>query len=166
MIEAFLWGALGASALLAGALLAYVTTPSQRFIAVIMALGSGVLFGSVAFELVDDALEEASPAAVGLVALAGALTFTAGNWWLQRRGGGDRKSATGDQADGSPQAIVLGSMLDGVPESFVLGLTVLQGAVSIPLFAGIVLSNFPEGLASSAGLRIAGWSRRRVVLMW
>ena len=166
MLEAFLWGALGASALLAGALLAYVTTPSRRFIAVIMALGSGVLFGSVAFELVEDALEEASPAAVGLVALAGALTFTAGNWWLQRRGGGDRKSATGDQADGSPLAIVFGSVLDGVPESFVLGLTVLQGSVSVPLFAGIVLSNFPEGLSSSAGLRIAGWARRRVLLMW
>ena len=79
LLQAFLWGALGASALLAGALLAYVTTPSRRFIAVIMALGSGVLFGSVSFELVENALEKASPATVGLVTLADALTFTTNN---------------------------------------------------------------------------------------
>jgi zinc transporter, ZIP family len=69
-------------------------------------------------------------------------------------------------AEGSPLAIVLGSVLDGVPESFVLGLTVLQGQVSIALFAGIVLSNLPEGLSSSSGLRVAGWLRRRVIIMW
>jgi len=34
MIEAFFWGALGASALLVGALIAYVVTPSPRIIAV------------------------------------------------------------------------------------------------------------------------------------
>jgi ZIP family zinc transporter len=30
----------------------------------------------------------------------------------------------------------------------------------------VLLSNLPEGLSSSAGLRIAGWPRRRVVTMW
>ncbi|MGH9215468.1 MAG: ZIP family zinc transporter, partial [Acidimicrobiales bacterium] len=55
---------------------------------------------------------------------------------------------------------------DGVPESFVLGLTVLQGGVSVALLVGVVLSNLPEGLSSSSGLRIAGWPRARVVRMW
>ena len=63
-------------------------------------------------------------------------------------------------------AIVLGSVIDGIPESFVLGLTVLLGEVSIPLLAGIVLSNFPEGISSSSGLRKAGWPAGRVVRMW
>ena len=40
--------------------------------------------------------------------------------------------------------VLLGSILDGIPESFVLGLTVLQGAVSLPLLAGISLSNSPR----------------------
>jgi ZIP family zinc transporter len=62
--------------------------------------------------------------------------------------------------------IVFGSVLDGIPESFVLGLTVLQGAVSLPLLAGIALSNLPEGMASSSGLKAAGWAPRRVYLMW
>jgi ZIP family zinc transporter len=166
MIEAFLWGALGASALLVGALLAYVTTPSAKVIAVIMALGAGLLIGSVAFELVDEALETTEVAQVGLYTLVGAAVFTLGNRYLDRRGAGDRKDAGGDQASGSPLAIVFGSVLDGVPESFVLGLTVLQGQVSVALLVGIMLSNLPEGLASSSGLRIAGWTRSRVVKMW
>jgi ZIP family zinc transporter len=29
-----------------------------------------------------------------------------------------------------------------------------------------MLSNLPEGLSSSSGLRIAGWTRGRVVKMW
>jgi ZIP family zinc transporter len=166
MIEAFLWGALGASALLVGALIAYVATPSPRIIAIVMALGAGLLIGSISFELIDEALKTRDVAEVGLFTLVGAATFTAGNWWLDRQGGGDRKDSEGAQASGSPLAIVFGSVLDGIPESFVLGLTVLQGSVSVALLIGIMLSNLPEGLSSASGLRIAGWPRGRVVRMW
>ncbi len=166
VFAAFGWGALGASALLVGALIAYVTTPSRQVLAIIMALGTGVLIGSVAFELIDDAILHADVALVGLLTLVGALTFTAGNWWIARSGGGDRKDSAGAQESGSGLAIVFGSVLDGIPESFVLGLTVLQGQVSIALLAGIILSNLPEGMSSSAGLRVAGWARVRVVKMW
>jgi len=166
MAEAFGWGALGASALLIGALIAYQLVPSRVVIAVVMALGSGLLIGSVSFELIEDALETSTVAWVAPFLLVGAAVFTLGDWLLTRRGGGERKDATGAQADGSPLAIVLGSVLDGIPESFVLGLTVLQGGVSVSLLAGVVLSNLPEGMASSSGLKAAGWPRRRVVLMW
>ena len=166
MFAAFAWGALGASALLVGALIAYVRPPSREVLAIIMALGTGVLIGSVSFELIDDAIEHADVAVVGALTLVGALTFTAGNWWINRSGGGGRKDSDGSQQDGSAMAIVFGSVLDGIPESFVLGLTVLQGQVSVALFAGIVLSNLPEGMSSSAGLRLAGWTRASVVRMW
>ena len=166
MAEAFGWGALGAAALLAGALIAYLLAPSRRVIAVVMALGTGLLIGSVSFELVDDALEHQAVGWVALLVLVGAVVFTVGDWLLDRRGGDQRKDATGAQADGSPLAIVLGSVLDGIPESFVLGLTVLQGGVSLSLLAGIALSNLPEGMSSSSGLKAAGWPRDRVLLMW
>lgn len=166
MALAFLWGAVGGAALLVGALVAYAGAPSRRFIAVVMALGAGLLIGSVAFELVDEAVKTASVGQVGLFTLLGAGAFTAGDWWLSRRGGGERKDAGGAQASGAPLAIVFGSVLDGVPESFVLGLTVLEGNVSVALLAGVVLSNFPEGLSSSSGLRAAGWTRARVLRMW
>ena len=166
MAEAFGWGALGASALLIGALIAYLFSPSRRVIAVVMALGTGLLIGSVSFELVDEALKTQTVAWVALLVLVGAAVFTLGDWLLTRRGGGERKDPEGAQAEGSPMAIVLGSVLDGIPESFVLGLTVLQGGVSVSLLAGVLLSNLPEGMATSSGLKAAGWPRGRVVLMW
>jgi ZIP family zinc transporter len=166
MGEAFLWGAIAASSLLVGAVVAYIASPSRRFIAAVMALGGGLLIGSVAFELIDEALETAEVGRVGAFMLIGAATFTLGNWILDRRGGGDRKDPNGDQEDGSPLAIVFGSILDGIPESFVLGLTVLNGGVSVGLLAGVLLSNLPEGMSSSAGLRVAGWPRGRVLGMW
>src|SRR4029453_9214249 len=67
-----------------------------------MALGTGLLIGSVSFELVDDALEHQAVAWVALMVLCGAAVFTVGNWLLDRRGGGDRKDADGAQAKGSP----------------------------------------------------------------
>ena len=166
MWEAFFWGAVGASALLFAALFAYATAPGPKLIAIIMALGAGLLIGSVAFELVGEAQKTADVWRVGVFTLVGAATFTLGDWWLARRGAGDRKDASGDQASGSALAIVFGSVLDAIPESFVLGLTVLQGEVSVALLAAVILSNIPEGLASSSGLRIAGWPRSRVVVMW
>ena len=166
MGEAFFWGAVGASALLVGALIAYQFKPSRKVIAVVMALGSGVLIGSVAFELIDDALEHQDVFGVAMLTLVGAGVFAAGNYVIDRRGGADRKDPTGKQSDGRPLAIVLGSVLDGIPESFVLGLTVIQGGMSASLLAGIVLSNLPEGMASSSGLDAAGWPKRRVVVMW
>ncbi len=166
MAEAFGWGALGASALLIGALIAYLLSPTRGVIAVVMALGTGLLIGSVSFELIDEALKYQAVAWVAAMVLGGAAVFTVGDWLLERRGGGDRKDATGAQADGSPLAIVLGSVLDGIPESFVLGLTVLQGGVSVSLLAAVALSNLPEGMSSSSGLRQAGWPRNQVVAMW
>jgi ZIP family zinc transporter len=131
-----------------------------------MALGAGLLIGSVAFELIDEALKIAEVGWVGVYMLIGAATFTLGNWYLDQKGAGDRKDSGGDQADGSPIAIVFGSVLDGIPESFVLGLTVLEGGVSVGLLLGVLLSNLPEGMSSSAGMRIAGWPRSRVFGMW
>jgi zinc transporter, ZIP family len=159
-------GALSASALLVGALIAYHLTPGRGAIALVMALGAGLLIGSVSFELVDEALQTRTVAAVGLFVLVGAATFTVGDWLLGRAGGGERKDSGGAQAEGSALAIVLGSVLDGIPESFVLGLTVLEGGVSVSLLAAIVLSNLPEGMSSSSGLRAAHWPERRVLLLW
>ncbi|GIM89588.1 hypothetical protein [Paractinoplanes toevensis] len=110
MVEAFLWGAVSASALLAGAIVAYQLRPGRRLIASAMAFGTGLLLGSVSFELIDEALNTRTVAAVSLLVLIGAGVFAVGDWLLSRRGAGD-----GAQAAGSPLAIVLGSVLDGIP---------------------------------------------------
>lgn len=82
---------------------------------------------------------------------------------------------------GAPLAIWLGILLDGIPESFVIGaglLTLFQAhegqagsigfaqVVPYTLIAGLFLSNFPEALASSANMRLQGFSKQRVFLLW
>jgi ZIP family zinc transporter len=47
--------------------------------------------------------------------------------------------------------------MDGIPESIVIGLSLLKGgAVSYVAVIAIYLSNIPEGLSSSAGMKKAG----------
>jgi ZIP family zinc transporter len=146
MGEAFFWGLFGAAFLLVGAWLAYQFDLGRRVTAVVMALGSGVLIGSVVYELIDEALKTRSVGWVGGFLLLGAVTFAFGDWLINRSGGSERKDPTGQQVSGSPLAIVMGSVLDGIPESFVLGLTLLQSSLSQPLQAGKTHSKLPQAL--------------------
>jgi ZIP family zinc transporter len=58
-------------------------------------------------------------------------------------------------------------LLDGIPESIVLGVSLLGGGgVSVPVFAAVFLSNFPEGLSSAAGMKNAGRSKAYVFGLW
>jgi len=166
MLEAFLWGAAASGTLLLGAVIAYLATPGPRLNAVIMASGAGLLLGSVSYDLIEEALKSSSLLLVATTFFLGSFTFIVGDRILDRMGAAQRKNTKGAQADGSSKAIVMGSVLDGIPESFVLGLTVLQGGVSLPLLFSVAFSNLPEGMASSSGLRIAGWPVKRVMLMW
>lgn len=67
---------------------------------------------------------------------------------------------------GAPMAIWLGALLDGIPESLVLGASMLHASVSTSLVAGIFLSNFPEALSSSAGMRQQHYTQGRILWMW
>lgn len=63
-------------------------------------------------------------------------------------------------------AIWLGILLDGIPESLVIGANILHGKVSLALVAGVFISNFPEALSSSVGMRRQGMRWSRVFWMW
>lgn len=67
---------------------------------------------------------------------------------------------------GAPMAIWLGALLDGIPESLVLGASMLHASVSTSLIAGIFLSNFPEALSSSAGMREQRHPFAKILWMW
>ena len=58
MIEAAFWGGLGASALLLGSLLAFLVDIPKRVQGLILAFGAGTLIGAVAYELVEEAIDE------------------------------------------------------------------------------------------------------------
>ena len=168
MAEAFFWGAIAASSLLLGGVMAIWLPIGSRTLGLIMAFGSGVLISAVAYELVEEAFATShgdKKVAFGLV--AGAVVFFLGDAWIDHRGGDQRKGVEGKASAGSGPAIVLGIVLDGIPESIVLGLTVLEaGAVSAALLVAVFLSNLPEAIAATAGLAQSGWQRSRLLGLW
>lgn len=63
--------------------------------------------------------------------------------------------------------IWLGNLLDSIPESIVLGAGVTAtGGLSLPLFAGILLDNFPEAMSGSRVMHTAGMTKSRIIWMW
>jgi zinc transporter, ZIP family len=167
MAEAFFWGMLGSVSLILGAVVVAVNMPSARMLGLIMGFGSGVLISAVAFELV----EEAATVAKGLGATTigffiGMGVFLLGDQAISTMGYRDRKKMNAVHS-ASGLAIVLGIVLDGVPESAVLGLTVLEsGTVGVAVLAAVFLSNLPESIAATSGLRSSGWSWGSVYALW
>jgi zinc transporter, ZIP family len=167
MAEAFFWGMLGSVSLVLGAVVVAVNMPSARMLGLIMGFGSGVLISAVAFELV----EEAATVAKGLGATTigffiGMGVFLLGDQAISTMGYRDRKKMNAVHS-ASGLAIVLGIVLDGVPESAVLGLTVLEsGTVGVAVLAAVFLSNLPESIAATSGLRSSGWSWGSVYGLW
>lgn len=134
--------------------------------AVVMALGAGVLVSSVAFELMDEAYEAGGLDAAAPGLLLGAAVFYLADREVNRRGG-ERRKNSGDRQGGSATAIAIGALLDGVPESAAIGISMIEGGgVGIALVAAVFLSNVPEGLSSAAGMRSAGRSPAYVLGLW
>lgn len=67
---------------------------------------------------------------------------------------------------GAALAIWLGILLDGIPESLVLGTIQARDSISLSLIAGLFISNYPESLSSSIGMKHQGLGFGRVLLMW
>jgi zinc transporter, ZIP family len=163
----FAWGAIAASSLLIGGLIALWFKISIRWIGLIMGFGSGVLISAVAFELIEESFELAGGGGrVVFGLLAGCLVFFIGNELVSRMGGEDRKDPTGANASGNGLSIVLGSVLDGVPESMVIGLTLVQGgSIGVAYISAVFLSNLPEGISATQALS-GSWSRGKIVGLW
>ncbi|OFX21109.1 MAG: hypothetical protein A2041_05775 [Bacteroidetes bacterium GWA2_31_9b] len=80
----------------------------------------------------------------------------------------------------APLSIWLGIFLDGIPESFVIGagfLIILSSKVSLgsvsftdvvpyTLIAGLFLSNLPEAMSSSIGMKKMGWKPFKILTLW
>jgi ZIP family zinc transporter len=171
-LQAAFWGFVSGSALLLGAAAGYYSNLPRRLVAGIMAFGAGVLISALSFELMDEAYRRGGFDSTSIGFLGGAAAYTAANWYLTSRGAKDRKRSGDEQPKennqpGSGLAIAVGALLDGIPESMAIGLSLLTGpGVSFVAVIAIFLSNIPEGLSSSAGMRRAGRSAKYVFGLW
>jgi ZIP family zinc transporter len=195
VLEAAWWGCVGGASLLLGAVLGLVLTVSHRTIGLVMAFGAGVLISAAAFELTEEAYRSAGAVAAFLGLFAGAVTYFAGDWLIDRRGGHRRKSpvhggvrhpgvgrAPTVGAGGAPTvgagsaptvaassglALVLGALLDGIPESAAVGISLLgSGGVGVAMVAAVVISNIPESLSATTGLKASGRSTAWILGLW
>jgi zinc transporter, ZIP family len=167
VIEAALWSLVASSSLLVGAAVALRFDLSQRAIGLVMGFGAGVLIAALSVDLAASAFERANGLVLALGLAAGGTVFFVGDLLLDRYGAGERKRSGGEQAQGGPLAIVLGIVLDGIPESAAIGVALVEGeGIGIAFVVAVFLSNLPESLSATSGLRKAGRSPGWILGLW
>ena len=166
MWNAALWGAISGSAVLLGALAALFLPVKKRIIGDIMAFGTGILIGAASYELLGDSIHNGGLKATVTGFTLGAVIFTILNYFVSKKGADQRKRST-QKAKGTGLAIFIGTVMDAIPESIMVGASLLEKqSVSWLLVAAIFLSNIPEGLSSTVGLKNSGYKKRKIFLLW
>ena len=184
MGESLLFGAIGSSALILGALAGGRGQLPKRVLAAMLAFAAGALITALAFELFEDSYEQGGiwRAAIGL--LIGAVVFTLISHQLDRWAEGHREEDHGSEKldqdaaarEASPSdasvsgsagwALLAAVTLDGVPENVAMGVSLGEGTGGLALLAAIFASNFPEALVGSASMRAQGRSQSFIVGVW
>lgn len=168
-LEAGFWGFVASSALLIGALLGWFIRFSAKTVAYVMAFGSGILVAALSFELVGSTLGEVSILWVAGGFMVGALVFSLINHQLNLPAAKHRKRSQHQPsvASNTGVAIAAGTLLDGIPESIAIGLLVASGGkLSLATIAAIFISNIPEALSSTAGMRRGGRGGWFILRLW
>ncbi len=168
MLNAFLWGLLATSSLVLGGWIATRFALGNRTIGIIMAFGAGALISAVSYELVYEAVRLAR--FTGFPALgffAGAFTFYGLDALIARTGAVEHVDLDASPHSRLVAPMLLAIILDGIPESIVIGLGIFEkGTVSLAILVAVFISNLPEAIAGSTGMKASGWSQRRILLLW
>lgn len=164
-----MWGGVSGSALLLGALIGYYVKLPHKVISGIMAFGVGVLIATLSFNLMEEAVEQGTVASAVIGFAIGVVIYTGANALLSHHGAKHRKHsrrpAVAKASAGT--AIAIGSLIDGVPESAAIGISLLDGeGVALMTVIAIFLSNLPEGLSSSVGMKRDGKSAFYIFSLW
>lgn len=167
MLQAAMWGAIAGSSLVLGALLGIFKNIPNKVSAFVMAFGTGVLIGAATFELLTNAVKEGGILYPSLGFLAGATLFIVAELIIMKKGGHERKRSKMSPSGHSGMAIFMGTVIDAIPESVIIGVSLLEHhTVSWLIVIAIFVSNFPEGLSSSIGLKKDGYSKRKILFLW
>jgi len=169
MGEALAFGALAASSLLVGALVGQARPWPPRAVGLVLGFGAGAIISAVSFELAQEGVEIGGGAAVASGLAVGALAYYVGAAVVEGGGREARPGAMQRRADSANpgNALALGAFLDGIPEQLVLGIGIATGeGVSVGLLAAIFVSNLPEAVGASSGMRAAGRASGRILTLW
>jgi zinc transporter, ZIP family len=186
--ESLIWGFVASIPLIMGSIVALFVSLPKSIIAAIMAFGSGVLVAALSFSLMEEAfnLSQSIPSvAIGFI--LGGISYSAANRILDKKSKDDsssfstpstvtatvrnRKRSHGENSGGgkstSGLSLLVGSVMDNIPENMALGISLVTGgAVNVVLIAAIFISNFPEGLASTHGMKANGRSKKYILFLW
>ena len=66
----------------------------------------------------------------------------------------------------TPFAILVGTLLDNIPEALVVGFNAGSGHFSISFLMAVFISNIPEALSSSVGMKQAGTPANQILGLW
>ena len=171
MLSALGWGALAASSLVIGALLAFARGWTPRQVGTVLAFGAGALISAVSFELVEEGAAAGGLSATAIGLGLGAITYYLADGVIasRSRGGEGRRGRAKSSGAGSStgSALALGAFLDGIPEQLVLGIGLAAGeGVGVGLIVAIFVSNLPEAIGSATEMHKAGTSRERILRLW
>lgn len=185
MAAALLYGLLASAAFPIGVLLGLVWNIPKRVLASIVAFGAGTLVVALTFELMAEAVEKGAILyAIGGL-FAGALLYVVLDAGLDRmarksprlegssssdvKPGAAAIPETQGEAAVSGTAMLVGAVLDGIPENAAIGmgLAAEKGpGLGLVLLGAVFLSNLPEAIASTTGMRQAGRSKTYIVIAW
>jgi zinc transporter, ZIP family len=167
MGEALGWGALAASSLVIGALLAFARDWSAAQVGSVLAFGAGALISAVSFELAAEGIEAGGLDATAAGLAVGALTYYIADGVLAQRFDSGRGMRGRMEGSAPGPALALGAFLDGIPEQLVLGISVASGkAMSAGLLVAVFVSNLPEAIGASSEMQKSGTRRRTIVRLW
>jgi len=168
MLQAFLWGLFATSSLVVGGAIASRVNLSNRALGIIMAFGAGTLISAISYELIFEAVKLGRGTGYPAFGLfAGALTFFFSDKMIEKFGAKKRVEIEAEKGSRLVVPMVLAIILDGIPESIVIGLSIFEGgAVSIAMLVAVFISNLPEAIAGTTGMKAGNWSRRKIQFLW
>ncbi len=167
MFQAALWGGIASLSLLIGAFMGIFLHIPKRVVAYIMALGTGLIIGSATFDLLSEAEGKANLYYLISMFLLGALIFTLFELFISKKGGSDRKRSKQNPQGHSGLAIYVGTLMDAIPESIIIGVSFLESeSMGWVFITAIFISNLPESLSSSIGLKMDHYSTRKILFLW
>jgi ZIP family zinc transporter len=167
VVESLFWGAIAGGALLLGAIIGLFVPLPRKITGFIMAFGTGVLIGAASFELLGKIEVEIGYSYSIFGFLLGASLFTLLEFIISKKGGKERKLSKEKKGSHSGMAIFIGSIMDSIPESVIIGVSLLKAnTVSWVIVLAIFISNIPEALSSSVGLKKDGYSTKKILFLW